>query len=81
MAAGQGVDPGGAWNNHIATNPRAVIVPVVEWTGCSGSYSGPIMGFSTIWIAGANGGAINIVFIGSAAVGTSPSKTAANFGT
>ncbi len=29
----------------------------------------------------ANGGGINIVFTGSAAAGTSPSRTAVNFGT
>ena len=63
------------------TDQRAVIVPVVDWTGCSGSCTGPIMGFSAIWVTGANGGAINIVFIGSAASGTTPSRTAANFGT
>jgi hypothetical protein len=39
------------------------------------------MGFSAIWVTGANGGAINIVFIGSAAAGTTPSRTAANYGT
>jgi hypothetical protein len=39
------------------------------------------MGFSAIWIVSANGGAINIVFIGSEATGTTPSRTAANFGT
>lgn len=81
VSAGQSVDPGGTWNDHIMTNPRAVIVPVADWTGCNGSCTGPVMGFSAIWIVGANGGAINIVFIGSAAAGTTPSKTAANFGT
>jgi hypothetical protein len=81
VTAGQVVDPGGTWADHTVTDPRAVIVPVVDWTGCSGSCTGPILGFSAIWVSGANGGAINIVFIGSAASGTSPSKTAANYGT
>lgn len=81
VSAGQSVDPGGTWSDHTVTDPRAVIVPVVDWTGCSGSCSGPVMGFSAIWITGASGGAINIVFIGSAAAGTTPSKTAANYGT
>lgn len=81
VSAGQSSDPGGTWDNHSVTDQRAVIVPVVDWTGCSGSCTGPIMGFSAIWVTGSNGGAINIVFIGSAAAGTSPSKTAANFGT
>jgi Flp pilus assembly protein TadG len=81
VAAAESGDPGGTWSNHTMTDLRAVIVPVVDWTGCSGSCTGPIMGFSAIWIVSASGGAINIVFIGSAAAGTTPSKTAANFGT
>src|SRR5258708_4600170 len=81
VSAGQTVDPGGTWADHTVTDPPAVIVPVVDWTGCSGSCTGPILGFSAIWVSGANGGAINIVFICSAASGTSPSKTAANYGT
>ncbi|HSU91077.1 MAG TPA: pilus assembly protein TadG-related protein [Sporolactobacillaceae bacterium] len=81
VVAGESGDPGGTWNNHTLTDQRAVIVPVVDWTGCSGSCTGPIMGFSAIWIVGANGGAINIIFIGSEATGTTPSRTAANFGT
>jgi Flp pilus assembly protein TadG len=81
VTAGQTVDPGGTWSDHTVTDPRAIIVPVVDWTGCSGSCTGPVMGFSSIWIVGANGGAINIVFIGTAAAGTTPSRTAANYGT
>jgi Flp pilus assembly protein TadG len=81
VSAGQTVDPGGTWSDHTVTDPRAVIVPVVDWTGCSGSCTGPVLGFASIWISGASGGAINIVFIGSAASGTTPSKTAANYGT
>src|SRR5713226_6138085 len=80
VAAGQSVDPGATWDNHSVTDPRAVIVPVVDWTGCNGSCTGPIMGFSAIWVTGSNAGAIDIVFIGSAAAGTSPGSTAANFG-
>ena len=81
ITAGQTVDPGGTWSDHTMTDPRAVIVPVVDWTGCSGSCNGPIMGFSSIWIVGGSGGSINIVFIGTAASGTTPSGTAANYGT
>jgi len=81
ITAGQTVDPGGTWSDHTMTDPRAVIVPVVDWTGCSGSCNGPIMGFSSVWIVGGSGGSINIVFIGTAASGTTPSRTAANYGT
>ncbi len=80
VSAGQSSNPGATWDNHSVTDPRAVIVPVVDWTGCNGSCTGPIMGFSAIWVTGSSAGAIDIVFIGSAAAGTSPSSTAANFG-
>jgi hypothetical protein len=56
------------------------VVPVVDWTGCNGRCSVPIVGFAAIWINGASGTDINAVFIGRIAESTTPSTTAPNFG-
>ena len=81
VANGQSVDPGGTWSDHTLTDPRIGIIPVVDWTGCNGRCSVPVKGFAAVWITGANGSDINVVFIGAVAAGAVPSQTGANFGT
>ncbi len=81
VASGQAVDPGGTWSDHTLTDPRVGIVPVVDWTGCGGRCSIPVKGFSAVWIVGASGSDINVVFIGAVAAGAVPSQTGVNFGT
>lgn len=81
VSAGNSVDPGGTWSDHTLTDPRVAIVPVVDWTGCKGSCSVPVKGFAALWISGASGSDINVVFIGAVAQNSVPSQTAVNFGT
>lgn len=81
VSAGQSADPGGTWSDHTLTDPRVAIVPVVDWTGCNGRCSVPVKGFAAVWITGASGSDINVVFIGAVATGAVPSQTGANFGT
>jgi len=81
VANGQSVDPGGTWSDHTLTDPRVGIVPVVDWTGCNGRCSVPVKGFAAVWITGASGSDINVVFIGALATGAVPSQVGANFGT
>jgi Flp pilus assembly protein TadG len=81
VANGQSVDPGGTWSDHTLTDPRVGIVPVVDWTGCNGRCSIPVKGFAAVWITGASGSDINVVFIGAVAAGAVPSQVGANFGT
>jgi hypothetical protein len=81
VSAGQSADPCGTWSDHTLTDPRVVIVPVVDWTGCGGRCSVPVDGFAAVWITGANGSDINVVFIEAVATGAVPSQTGANFGT
>ncbi len=81
ISAGLSADPGGTWSDHTLTDPRVAIVPVVDWTGCGGRCSIPVKGFAAVWIIGANGSDINVVFIGAVAAGAVPSQTGANFGT
>jgi Flp pilus assembly protein TadG len=81
VSNGINADPGGTWSDHTLTDPRVVIAPVVDWTGCGGRCTVPVKGFAALWITGASGSDLNVVFIGAVAQGSVPSQTAANFGT
>jgi Flp pilus assembly protein TadG len=80
VSSGQTVDPGGTATSHTLDDPRIVIVPVVNWAGCHGRCSIPIVAFATLWITGASGGDINAVFIGSLAPNATPTSGGSNYG-
>jgi hypothetical protein len=63
LSAGQAFDSNGTWDNHSLGDPRAVTIPMVDWTGCEGRCSVPVKGFAEIWLLGANGPDINAIFI------------------
>jgi Flp pilus assembly protein TadG len=81
VSNGINTDPGGTWSDHTLTDPRVVIAPVVDWTGCNGRCTVPVKGFAALWVTGASGSDLNVVFIGAVAQGSVPSQVAANFGT
>lgn len=83
VANGLSVDPAGTWSDHTLTDPRVVIVPVVDWTGCNGSCSLTIKSFAALWITDADShGTISAVFIGAVPAGSVPSPNPGpNFGT
>jgi Putative Flp pilus-assembly TadE/G-like len=70
VAAGLASDPSGTWSSHTLSDARAVVVPVVDWSGCAGNCSVPVVGFAEIWISGSSGSDITAVFIRQVAVGT-----------
>ena len=70
VAAGLASDPNGTWSSHTLTDARAVVVPVVDWSGCTGNCSVPVVGFAEVWISGSSGPDITAVFIRQVAPGT-----------
>jgi len=44
-------------------NPRVMILPLVDWTGVSGSRAVPVKGFAAFWLDSASGGQISGRFI------------------
>jgi Flp pilus assembly protein TadG len=57
ISQGLAVDPGGTATSHTAGDPRAVPVPLVDWSlggsGCNGSCNLNTYGFAEIWLTGA----------------------------
>jgi hypothetical protein len=70
VATGNAADPSGTWDKHSIGDVRAAAVPLVNWNGCNGSCTAPVMGFAEVWITGASGSDINAVFIRQLATGT-----------
>ncbi len=66
--------------NFKTGDPRAVIVPVVNWNGCTGSCTVPVVTFAAVWINSVNGTTINATFISYVAAGSTSSTTATNDG-
>ncbi len=67
IAAGMSLDPGGSATSHSADDPRAVAVPLVDWSlggaGCNGSCQLNVYGFAEIWLTGAANNGSNSSYI------------------
>jgi hypothetical protein len=61
------------------SDARVAVVPVVNWSGCNGSCSVPVVGFAEVWISGTSGADITAVFIRQVASGT-PGTGGTNMG-
>ena len=70
-SAGQSIDPAGTWQAHSLDDPRATLVPLVNWVGCVGSgCTGTVKGFAEVWITGTSGSDVTAVFIRQVQTGT-----------
>jgi Flp pilus assembly protein TadG len=66
--------------NFQTGDPRAVIVPVVSWNGCTGNCTVPVVTFAAVWINSVSGKTINATFIAYVSAGSTSSTTAVNDG-
>jgi Flp pilus assembly protein TadG len=57
------VDPSGTYSSHKLTNPRMVILPVVNWTGQNGRKQVQVTAFASFWIDSYSGGQVSGHFI------------------
>jgi Flp pilus assembly protein TadG len=77
---GLAFDSSASATNFKTGDPRAVIVPVVNWNGCKGKCTVPVVTFAAVWINSVSGTTINATFISYVAAGSTSSTTAANDG-
>ncbi|HVC43249.1 MAG TPA: pilus assembly protein TadG-related protein [Candidatus Binataceae bacterium] len=83
LNAGANVDPSGTYASHTLTDPRVVIVPMVDFSGINGSAQVPVKGFAELWLVSVTGSAlITTYFISQVAPESLPSANAdaSNFG-
>jgi hypothetical protein len=78
---GLSVDAGGTFSNHTATDPRVLIVPMVDFGGINGNSQVPVKGFAALWLVSVNSNNdIATYFIQQVAPGSTPDSTANNYG-
>ena len=57
------VDPTGTYSSHALTNPRVMILPVVDWEHQNGRSQTQLKAFATVWLDSYNGGKVTVHFI------------------
>jgi len=81
ISEGQSVDPGGTFASHTPTDPRVLIVPMVDYSSINGSSQVPVKGFAALWLVSVNSqNDIRTYFINQVAPGSTPNTMVQNFG-
>ncbi len=57
------VDSGGTYSAHALTNPRVLVLPLVDWEHQNGRSQVEVMGFVTLWLDSYSGGQVTTHFI------------------
>jgi Flp pilus assembly protein TadG len=82
ISAGLSEYPAGTFESHTLDDPRAVVVPMVDFTGVQGSVTVPVKGFAELWlVSSAGSGNITAYFITSVVPGVKPKPGGSDFGT
>jgi Flp pilus assembly protein TadG len=78
---GQSSDPSGTFAVHTLTDPRILIVPMVDFSGINGKSQVPVKGFAALWLVGVDSqNNISTYFINEVAPGSTPDPNAPNYG-
>jgi hypothetical protein len=81
VSKGQSVDGEGTFANHTPTDPRVLIVPMVDFSSINGSSQVPVKGFAALWLVSVdNQNNIQTYFIGQVAAGSTPDTSATDYG-
>lgn len=68
-------------SNYLVSDPRLMLVPMVNFAGINGSSQVPLMGFAEVWVNSVGSdGSINVTFLDAVPGAGSGSATAPNFG-
>ncbi|MGA7762607.1 MAG: flp pilus-assembly TadE/G-like family protein [Candidatus Binataceae bacterium] len=78
---GQSEDPGGTFASHTPTDPRVLIVPMVDFSSINGNSQVPVKGFAALWLVSVDSNdSIETYFIDQVAPGSSPNNNGTNYG-
>jgi Flp pilus assembly protein TadG len=80
ISAGQTEFPGGTFSDHDPSDPRAVVLPMVDWSTAQGRSSVLVHGFSMLWIDSVSGGTIQAHFIQQVVPDSLPNGQATDWG-
>jgi hypothetical protein len=74
------VDPSGTYSSHAPTNPRVIVLPIVDWEHQNGRKQVQVDAFATLWIDSYSGGQVTVHFISQVIANSFGSSSAPNFG-
>jgi Flp pilus assembly protein TadG len=78
---GQSEDPGGTFASHTPTDPRVLIVPMVDFSNINGNSQVPVKGFAALWLVSVdNTNTIQTYFIDQVAPRSIPDIKGTNYG-
>jgi len=80
LDAAASVNAAGTYSNHSLTNPRVLVLPVVDWEHQNGRSSVEVKAFATVWLDSYNKGAVTVHFISQVAANSFGSPGAPYFG-
>jgi hypothetical protein len=78
---GQNEDPGGTFDSHTLSDPRVLIVPMVDFGTAQGNSQVLVKGFAALWLVSVDSkDNVQTYFINEVAPGSKPSSSAQNYG-
>ncbi len=80
MSAGQSEFPNGSFSNHDPGDPRAVVLPMVDWSTAQGRSAVMVHGFAMLWLDSVSGGTIQAHFIQQVVPDSLPNSQATDWG-
>jgi hypothetical protein len=81
LSEGESVDSGGTFGSHTPTDPRVLIVPMVDFSNINGQSQVPVKGFAALWLVSVDSkNDIVTYFIDQVAPGSIPNGSVSNFG-
>jgi len=74
-------DPTGTYSSHALTDPRVLILPVVDWEHQNGRSSVQVKAFATVWLDSYSSGQVTVHFISQVIANSFGDPNAPYFGT
>jgi hypothetical protein len=73
-------DPSGTYSNHSLTDPRVMVLPVVDWEHQNGRSQVLLKAFASVWLDSYSGGQVSVHFISQVIGNSYGSPSATMFG-
>jgi len=80
LTLAQSVDPNGTYASHALTNPRVMVLPIVDWTHPNGRTTVPVTAFASVWLDSYSGGVVTVHFISQVVANSFGNPSAPYFG-
>ncbi len=80
ITAGKTAYPSDTYSSFNPKDPRAIILPVVDWSTAAGRSEVAVKGFAAVWVDSESGGNASAHFISLIPPGANEDSTAPNYG-